>query len=208
MQFLNSPVALKRNKKNLAPQEKVEMMLLGAPHVFLNCSQVLITILSWWHCKCKWSYDKAITIESCSWIDFIREQFTVKVKAHPALFEGEGRGEQKKWGTVIPVYSWHTPSKLEQNNYSMQSTQLTYTFKTHKNTKTAKASTLCVYFRGICQIYNATEKCDWPNTALGCNHQSICMLSSYSLQWYNTNQLNCRPRLPKSSNHRNIIIRI
>ena len=55
---------------------------------------------------------------------FIPEQFTVK--AHPALFEG--RGGAKKWGTVIPVYSWHTLSKRAQNT-----------------PKTAKARTLCVY---------------------------------------------------------------
>ena len=53
---------------------------------------------------------------------FIPEQFTVK--AHPALFE---KGWAKKWGTVIPVYSWHTLSKHAQN------------------TKTVKASTLCIY---------------------------------------------------------------
>ena len=60
-------------------------------------------------------------------IYIIPEQFTVK--AHPALFEGDGEGSQK-WGIVIPVYcnSWHNLSKRAQN------------------TKSAKASTACVYY--------------------------------------------------------------
>ena len=43
----------------------------------------------------------------------ILEQFTVK--AHPALFEGRG-GRVKKGGTIIPVYIWHTHSKLEKSH--------------------------------------------------------------------------------------------
>ena len=42
--------------------------------------------------------------------------------------KGRGRRVNKKWGTVIPVYSWHTLLKRAQNTQ-----------------KTAKASTLCVY---------------------------------------------------------------
>ena len=68
-------------------------------------------------------------------LNCIPEQFTVK--AHPALFEGEGEGVSQKWGTVIPIYSWHTLSKRAQN------------------TETAKASTLCVYI--IC-AYNTDVK--------------------------------------------------
>ena len=52
----------------------------------------------------------------------------------PSFIWGEGRGRgrgrrgwAKKWGTFIPVYSWHTLSKRA------------------RNTTTAKASTLCVY---------------------------------------------------------------
>ena len=62
-------------------------------------------------------------------IIIIPEQFTVK--AHPALFEGEG-GEpklrhyiifqsttdihiQKRAQNIIPVYSWHTLSKHKKN---------------------------------------------------------------------------------------------
>ena len=45
--------------------------------------------------------------------DFVPEQFTVKV--HPALFEGDEERWAKKWGTVIPVYSWHTLSKRARN---------------------------------------------------------------------------------------------
>ena len=39
------------------------------------------------------------------WIIIIPEQFTVK--AHPALFEGEGRGK-KKWGTTLLFQSTFT----------------------------------------------------------------------------------------------------
>ena len=46
-------------------------------------------------------------------IAIIPEEFTVK--AHPALFEVEGEGSAKNWGTVIPVYSWNTLSKCTQN---------------------------------------------------------------------------------------------
>ena len=51
---------------------------------------------------------------------FIPEQFTVK--AHPALFEGEG--EPKKGGTIIPVYNRHTHSK------HMQKHKKTHKFRT------------------------------------------------------------------------------
>ena len=33
------------------------------------------------------------------------------MKAHTAIFEGEGRGEPKKGGTIIPVNNSHTHSK-------------------------------------------------------------------------------------------------
>ena len=52
-----------------------------------------------------------ITIPNVIFI--IPEQFTVK--AHPAYLKGRGEGWAKKWGTVIPVYSWHTLSKRAQN---------------------------------------------------------------------------------------------
>ena len=45
-----------------------------------------------------------------SFIRCIPEQFTVK--AHPALFEGEGEGSEPKIEALyIPVYNWHTHSK-------------------------------------------------------------------------------------------------
>ena len=47
----------------------------------------------------------------------------------------------KKWGTVIPVYSWHSLSKRAQN------------------TKTAKASTLCVYYFALA----APSTMDWSH---------------------------------------------
>ena len=66
----------------------------------------------------------------------IPEQFTVK--AHPALFEGEeGRGWAKKWGTVIPVYSWHTLSKRAHNIIPVYSWHTLS--KRAQNTETAKA---------------------------------------------------------------------
>ena len=40
---------------------------------------------------------------------YIHEQFTLK--AHPALFEGEGRRIQKMRDYTIPVYNRHTHSK-------------------------------------------------------------------------------------------------
>ena len=55
------------------------------------------------------------------------------VKAHPALYEGRGRGEPKKRGTVIPVYSWHTLSKSAQNANNCEgshSVRLLYTHYT------------------------------------------------------------------------------
>ena len=70
---------------------------------------------------------------------FIPEQFTVK--AHPALIEGEGWA--KRWGTVIPVYSWHTLSKRTQNIIPVYSWHTLS--KRAQYTNTAKASTLCVY---------------------------------------------------------------
>ena len=97
---------------------------------------------------------------------FIPEQFTVK--AHPASFEGKGRGAPKmrhcyssfipvnSWHTlskraqnIIPVYSWHALSKRAQNIIQVY-TQLTCTFK--RRTKTQKncdgSHSMHLYWRG------------------------------------------------------------
>ena len=57
---------------------------------------------------------KSIHLNRHNIIIIFPEQFTVK--AHSALFEGDGKGWAKKWGTVIPVYSWHTLSKWAAQN--------------------------------------------------------------------------------------------
>ena len=79
----------------------------------------------------------------------------------PPSFIWRGAEWAKKWGTVIPVYSWHTLSKREQKHYS--SLQLTYTPKRAKH-KTPKASTLCVYvFLGFRKNYSNK----WMNDRMG-----------------------------------------
>ena len=61
------------------------------------------------------------------------------MKAHPALFEGEGRGEPKNEALLFQSIS----DNHIQNARNYSSLQLTYTFKTLE--KTANARTLCVY---------------------------------------------------------------
>ena len=67
---------------------------------------------------------------------FIPEQFTVK--AHTALFEGEG-SHNRTWGTIYSSLPLTYTFKTRTKHYS--SLHLTYTLK-HK--KTVKASTRCV----------------------------------------------------------------
>ena len=72
-------------------------------------------------------------------INIIPEQFTVK--PHPALFGvGEGRWvSHKKWGTIIPVYSWHTLSKRAQNIIPVYSWHIFFSKRT-QHTKNCEGS--------------------------------------------------------------------
>ena len=82
-----------------------------------------------------WAIDDNLSLSSLLW----------RPTRRPALFEGEG---SQKWGTVIPVYSWHKLSKRAQNLLPVYSWHTLW--KRAQNTKTAKASTLCVYLE--CQF--------------------------------------------------------
>ena len=69
-------------------------------------------------------------------VEFLRSQYrSLRHTAHYlSVFSRAGTPHlvSQKWGTVIPVYSWHTLSKRAQNTQ-----------------KTAKDCTLCVYFEYI-----------------------------------------------------------
>ena len=69
---------------------------------------------------------------------FFPEQFTVK--AHPALFEGE-EGEPKNEALL---FQSTVEIHFQNAHKTFQSTVYIH-FQTRTNTKTAKASTLCVY---------------------------------------------------------------
>ena len=55
-----------------------------------------------------------------------------------------GGGWAKKWGTVIPVYSWHTLSESAQHIIPVYSVCIHFQ-NAHKTQKIANARTLCVY---------------------------------------------------------------
>ena len=74
-------------------------------------------------------------------VDIIPEKFTVK--AHPALFEGEGRGEPKNkallFQSTVNLHFQNAHKTLFQSTVDM------HFQNAHKTQKTVKARTLCVY---------------------------------------------------------------
>ena len=73
--------------------------------------------------------------------------WAVHCEGPPSFIWEGGGGVCQKWGTVIPVYSWHTLSKRAQNIISVYSWHTLS--KRAQYTKTAKASTLCVYSESV-----------------------------------------------------------